>query len=141
MQYYKLLDLTFSENNKEIDVLEFKEGAGGMTLAKVNFPLETTIADIKKKVDAVYFLDIAESDDIADRRKRSAEGANYDANRRIMLSLALQYLSGKILIPFKEYALLQNEDNSFLVDAAFEFIVKDHERGSFFGPQRSLLLF
>ena len=97
-------------------------------MATVNFPQETTLSDIKKKVDAVYFLDIADPDL---RRKRSSDdvSTDYDANRRIMLSLALQYLSGKILVPFKEYALLQNDDNSFLVDAAFEFIVKDYERG------------
>ncbi|CBY37310.1 unnamed protein product, partial [Oikopleura dioica] len=127
IQYYKLLDLTFSEDDNTIEVVEFKEGAGGMTVATVNFPAEKTIADIKKKVDAVYFLDIVDPDL---RRKRSSDdvATDYDANRRIMLSLALQYLSAKILVPFKEYALLQNDDNSFLVDAAFEFIVKDYER-------------
>lgn len=133
IQYFKLLDLTFSEDDKKIDVLEFKEGAGGMTLATVNFPPDTNLSEIKKKVDAVYFLDIAESDPDL-RRKRSSDfvAADYDANRRIMLSLALQYLTGKILVPFKEYAVLQKDDNSFLVDAAFEFIVKDFERGEIF---------
>jgi hypothetical protein len=130
IQYFKLLDLTFSEDDEAIDVLEFKEGAGGMTLATVNFPPDTKLSEIKKKVDAVYFLDIAESNPDL-RRKRSSDDvvADYDANRRIMLSLALQYLTRKILVPFKEYAVLQNDDNSFLVDAAFEFIVKDFERG------------
>ncbi|CAG5078416.1 Oidioi.mRNA.OKI2018_I69.PAR.g8979.t1.cds [Oikopleura dioica] len=126
-QYKKILDLSLAEDDKNIEILQFKKASSGMTLAKINFPQDYQFEDIKKKVDAAYFLDFPEQ---TRRRKRSlvSKPNTSVSNRQILLVLALQYISGKILVPFNEIALLQNEENSFLVDAAFEFLVKDYQR-------------